>query len=59
MAEFLRQLRRAATQLATRQVIVATAAFPAGLQRSIVRSSVTLVGSIFVLCTVIALVLLI
>jgi len=45
MADSLQQLRRAATQLAIRQAISATSALPIRLQRSGVRSLVTLVGS--------------
>lgn len=46
MADFLRRSRRAATQLAIRQAIKATAGLPIGLQRSAVRSLVALVGGI-------------
>src|SRR5258708_5063396 len=46
MANFLEQSRRAATQLAIRQAIRATAGLPIGLQRSFVRSSVALAGAI-------------
>ena len=46
MAESLRELRRAATQLAIRQAITATEGLPIGLQRSVVSSLVTLIGSI-------------
>lgn len=46
MAEPLRRLRRAATQFGIRQAIKATAAFPIGLQRSIVRSLVASAGRI-------------
>jgi lauroyl/myristoyl acyltransferase len=46
MADSLQQLRRAATQLAIRQAIMATAGLPIGLQRSVVRSLVALAGGI-------------
>ena len=46
MADSLRQWRRAATQLAIRQAITATAALPIGVQRSVVRSLVALAGGI-------------
>jgi lauroyl/myristoyl acyltransferase len=46
MADFIRQLRRAATQLAIRQAIVVTAGLPIGPQRSVVRSLVGLAGGI-------------
>ena len=46
MAESLRQLRQAATQLAIRRTISATAGLPIGLQGSIVRSLVAFAGGI-------------
>jgi KDO2-lipid IV(A) lauroyltransferase len=46
MAESLRQFRRAATQMAVRQAITATAVLPAGLQGAAVRSLFALAGSI-------------
>jgi len=46
MAESLRELRRAATQLAIRQAITATEGLPIGLQRSVISSLITLTGSI-------------
>jgi lauroyl/myristoyl acyltransferase len=46
VGDSLRQLRRAATQLAIGQAIRATAPLPIGLQRSIVRSGVALAGRI-------------
>jgi lauroyl/myristoyl acyltransferase len=46
MAEYLRRLRRAATQLGIRQAIAATATLPIGLQRSIVHSLVASAGGI-------------
>jgi lauroyl/myristoyl acyltransferase len=44
MAEQLHQLRRAATQLAIRQAIAATAVLPVGLQRLAVRSLIAVAG---------------
>lgn len=46
MADSRGHWRRAATQMAIRQAITATAALPIGLQRSIIRSLVGLAGSI-------------
>ena len=46
MADSRRQLRRAVTQMATRQLIRTTGALPTGFQRSIARSLVTLAGRI-------------
>jgi lauroyl/myristoyl acyltransferase len=46
MAESLRQFRRAATQMAVRQAIAASAVLPAGLQGAAVRSLFALAGSI-------------
>src|SRR6266853_1914420 len=46
VADSLQQLRRAATQLAIRQAIMATAGLPIGVQRSVVRSLVALAGGI-------------
>jgi lauroyl/myristoyl acyltransferase len=46
MADSRLHLRRAATQMAIRQAITASALLPIGLQRSIVRSLVGLAGSI-------------
>ena len=46
MPDFFQQLRRSATQLAIGQAISATAAFPIGFQRSVVRLLVTQAHSI-------------
>jgi lauroyl/myristoyl acyltransferase len=46
MADYLRHLRRTATELAIRQAIKATAALPMGIQRPVVRSLVASAGAI-------------
>src|SRR6202035_2655903 len=46
MADFLRQGRRAATQLVIRRAIASSAGLPIGVQRSIVRSLIGFAGSI-------------